>query len=205
MRHLALGGLAGPVWFAAVATLCASLRPDYSHAHQFLSELGATNTPNASLMNYAGFLPLGLMIAGFGVSIRAGVPRHASTTVGAFLVILFGLGIAASGLISCDVGCPQTGGSLENILHEMIGPASFVSGSLAAIVLGIGFRGIPLLRSLSVYSIASGVLALCFLAALAGTLETRVLTGTWQRLLLTVLFTWCAIVGLRLFREHGAE
>jgi hypothetical protein len=56
-----------------------------------------------------------------------------------------------------------------------------------------------------VYSIASGVLALCFLAALAGTLETRVLTGTWQRLLLTVLFTWCAIVGLRLFREHGAE
>lgn len=201
MRNLALGGLAGPLWFAAMVTLCASLRPEYSHAHQFISELGATDTPHASLMNYAGFLPLGLLIAGFGVSIRTSVPRHAAITVGALGVILFGVGIAASGLISCDAGCPQTGGSFENAVHQVIGPACFVTGSVAAIALGIGFRSVPRLRSLSLYSIASGVLAFGFLSAVASTLETRVLTGLWQRLLLTVLFTWCAVVGLRLFRE----
>ena len=132
MRILALGGLAGPVWFAAVVALCAALRPDYRHAHQFISELGAAGSPHAWLMNYAGFLPVGLL-------------------------------------------------------------------------LGIGFRSLPRLRPLSTGSIASGVLGFCFLAALASTLETRVFTGLWQRLLVSVLFAWTAVVGLHLFREGRAE
>lgn len=205
MRILALGGLVGPVWFAAVVTLCAALRPDYHHAHQFISELGATGSPHAWLINYAGFLPLGLSIAGFGASLRSTLPRRVSTAIGALLVILFGVGIAASGVISCDIGCPQTGGSVENAIHELIGPLSFVSGSLAAIALGIGFRSLPRWRRLSTWSIASGVLGFCLLAALGSTLETRVFTGLWQRLLVTVLFAWCAVVGLQVFRERHAE
>ena len=40
--------------FGAVVVLCAAARPDYSHIDQFISELGATGSSRASLMNYAG-------------------------------------------------------------------------------------------------------------------------------------------------------
>jgi hypothetical membrane protein len=201
VRILTLGGLAGGVLFASIAILCAALRPDYSHIHHFISELGATGTRHAWLMNYVGFVPAGLLLAGFGASLRESVAQHRLATIGALLVGLFGGGVALSGLFSCDVGCPQVGGSTQNFIHDKLGPLTFVSGSLGAISLGIRFRSLPRLRSLWAYSIASGLLGLCLLGAVASTLESREFSGLWQRLLLAVLFGWCAIVGFHLFLE----
>jgi hypothetical protein len=62
------------------------------------------------------------------------------------------------------------------------------------------FRGDTAWRSLSVFSLVSSILGLCFLAALVGSLEARELTGLWQRLLLAVLFLWCAVIGLRSYQ-----
>jgi hypothetical membrane protein len=201
MRILALGGLVAPVLFATVVVWCAAQRPDYRHAHQFISELGATATPYASVMNTLGLVPTGLLLAGFGASIARSAPRPARVAVGASLVVVFGAAIALSGLFSCDAGCPQTGGSTENLVHQALAPTIFVSGSLGAILLGIRFRGISRLRPLWLYSVASGVLGFCLLAAVASTFETRAFTGVWQRLMVSVLLAWCAVVGLRLFRE----
>ncbi len=198
MQALTLGGLAGPVLFASITILCAALRPDYSHIHHFISELGATDTSHAWLMNYAGFVPAGVLLVGFGASIKASVPRHRLATIGAFLISLFGGGIALSGLFSCDIGCPQAGGSIQNLIHDRLAPLTFVSGSLGAVCLGLRFRSLRPLRLLWAYSLVSGFLGLVFLAAVASTLESREFTGLWQRLLLAVLFGWCAVVGLRL-------
>ncbi|MGH0029289.1 MAG: DUF998 domain-containing protein [Myxococcota bacterium] len=205
MRILTLSGIAGPLLFASVTVLCAQLRPDYSHVHAFISELGATDTPHAWLMNYAGFVPTGLFLVGFGASIKTGLRRQRAVTIGALLVVLFGAGVALSGLFSCDAGCPQEGGSTQNLVHDRLAPFTFLSGSLAAISLGLGVRKLPLLRPIWIYSIASGVAGLGLLAAVASTLETRELTGLWQRLLLAVLFSWCAVVALRLFRIDEVE
>lgn len=205
MRILALGGLAGPALFASIAILVAALRTDYSHVHDFISELGATSTPHAWLMNYAGFAPAGLLLAGFGASIKASLPRQPAATLGALLIGLFGTGVALSGFFSCDIGCPQQGGTIQNLIHDRLAPLTFLSGSLGAISLGLGFRSLPSLRPLWIYSIASGLAGLVLLAAVASTLETRELTGLWQRLLLAVLFGWCAVVGLRLFCMDDIE
>jgi hypothetical membrane protein len=77
MRLLLMGGIAGPLVFALVATAAATLRPDYRHLEDTISELGADGTPYAGFMNYAGF--------------------------------------ASAGLMSCDPGCPQSGGSIEQV------------------------------------------------------------------------------------------
>lgn len=124
MRILALGGVAGPAVFAVVVLVSAALRPDYRHLRNLISELGATGTPYAALMNYAGFVPAGLMVAAFGVACAAILPRHRLVTLAAVLVTLFGSGVAASGFVSCDPGCPQSGGSLENLIHDGIAPIS---------------------------------------------------------------------------------
>jgi hypothetical membrane protein len=104
MRTLALGGVAGPAVFSLVALACAALRPGYSHLAHVISELGASGTPNASLMNYGGFVPGGLMLAAFAVALRRVLPPRPLATAAAALVGLFALGLVASGVSSCDPG-----------------------------------------------------------------------------------------------------
>jgi hypothetical protein len=70
-------------------------------------------------------------------------------------------------------------------------------------ILGSRFRRLPDWRGLWVHSLLTGAGGACFLVGLAGSLETRALTGLWQRLLLATLFLWCAVVGLRAFRLAG--
>lgn len=202
MRLLALGGAAGPLLFSAVVIVSGALRVDYSHIANFISELGATGTPHAGLMNYAGFVPAGVMLAAFGVALANALPRRRANILAAILVTLFGAGVAVSGIVSCDLGCPQSGGSVENFVHNGIGPIAFLCLIAGAAIHGIQFRSIPAWRPLSVYSLVSSLVALCLLAALASSLDTRELTGLWQRLLLTVLFLWCAVVGLQVYRHQ---
>lgn len=203
MRLLALGGAAGPLLFSAVVIVCGALRMDYSHIANFISELGATGTPHAALMNYAGFLPAGAMLTGFGVALAKTLPRRRAAIVATILVTLFGAGIAVSGVASCDPGCPQSVGTVENLVHNRIAPIAFLCLIVGAAILGVLFRSIPAWRPLSVYSLVSSLVAFCLLAALATSLDTRELTGLWQRLLLVVLFLWCAVVGLRVYRHQA--
>ena len=101
IKFLALGGITGPILFTLSTIISASLRPDYSHVSQFISELGATGTSNAQLMNFAGFLPTGLMIAALGVSLFfLLLPKRPVSSIGSALIAIFGLGAFFSGIFS---------------------------------------------------------------------------------------------------------
>ena len=204
MNRLALGGLAGPVIFSVVVILAAALRDDYSHVTHFVSELGATGSPRASFMNYVGFIPGGLGLVAFGVALGRLLPRGRLTRVATALLIVFGVGVVASGIISCDPGCPQTGGSLQNSVHDKIAPIAFMCAIVAAALLGVSFRHNSAWRGFSSYSLATSAVAFGFLVALVSSLETRELTGLWQRLLLITLFSWCALGGVRAFRQGAS-
>ena len=204
MRMLVLGGVAGPALFSVVTLVCAALRPRYSHLANLISELGATGTPNASLMNHAGFVPAGLMLAAFGVGLLRVLPRKRLTMAAAALVALFGCGIAASGIFSCDPGCPRTGGSLEHVIHDRIAPITFLSLIVATAVLGTDVRRLSTSRHLATYSLLTSAFALAFMIALVSSLDTRTLSGLWQRLMLAVLFLWCAIIALAAYRSSAS-
>lgn len=202
MRTLALGGIVGPVLFGTVVVVSAAQRPAYNHVHQFISELGATGSSNAVLMNYMGFVPSGLLLAGFGLSLFWILPRSRTVLAASALVLLFGLGVAASGIVSCDLGCPQ-GGSVQNMIHDRMAPISFLFLILAAGLLSVRFRSLDAWRAFSLFSAASSVTGLVLLALLASTLETRRLTGLWQRLLLFVLFGWCMVIASYGYKVSG--
>ena len=205
MHRLALGGVAGPIIFTAIAILAGELREDYSHVTQFVSELGATGTSRAGLMNYAGFVPGGLGLVAFGVALGRILPRTWLTSTAAVLLTIFGTGVVASGFISCDPGCPQVGGSFENFVHDKIAPVSFLCAIVASALLGIFFRSNPAWRSLSFFSLATSIAAVCFLAGLVSSLESRDLTGMWQRLLLAALFIWCGVIGLQAYLKAAID
>lgn len=199
LRYLALGGLFGPILFTSVFLICSSLRPGYDQINKFISELGATGTPNADLMNFVGFIPSGLMIAVFGISQLWLLPKGIVSRIGSTLIILFGVGMATAGVFSCDVGCPREG-SFENMIHDQVSGPAFLCGIIGILLLGISFRKIPSWRSLWLYSVISALISLVFIAALINSIESYSLTGTWQRLLLLTIFLWCGTVGLRMFR-----
>ena len=199
MRVLALGGVVGPILFSLIVVFSAILRPEYSHVANFISELGATGTSHASLMNYGGFLPAGIFLAGFGFSLTRLLPRGRPTLAAALLATVFGVGVALSGLVSCDAGCPQIGGTTANFIHDKIAPISFLCLIAATGILGVHFRRLPAWRSLSLYSLLTSVLALVLLMALVNSLEARALTGLWQRSMLAVLFLWTTVVGWKVF------
>jgi hypothetical protein len=114
--------------------------------------------------------------------------RHVLAIAGSALVVLFGLGVAASGILSCDPDCPVPGGSLEKTLHNAIGPASFIALICGVGLLGYEFRRLPYFWPFSLYSFVTSVLSLLFIFAVVGSMEARTLTSLWQRLLLTTLF-----------------
>ena len=56
IRSLLLAGIVGPLLFAITVVIVGSLRPDYSHVNQFISELGEAGGQFAWAMNYLGFM-----------------------------------------------------------------------------------------------------------------------------------------------------
>jgi hypothetical membrane protein len=202
VRLLALGGVAGPLVFAFAVVITASRQPGYSHVAQFVSALGATGSPQAAIMNYGGFVPAGLLLAGFGLALRRAlwpdpVAGHATA-----VVLFFGLAVGSSGLVSCDPGCPLDSGSLENLIHNAMAPIVFFATLLAITALGARFRRLAAWRRLSLFSLATGGAGLVFFAGLLSSLDARTTTGLWQRLLLATLFSWCAITGLHVYRQR---
>jgi len=199
-RLLTLGGVAGPILFAAVVITAAAGHPGYSHVASFMSELGATGAPRAVLMNYGGFIPAGTLLAAFGATLWHRLRRTPSIAAGAVLVTLFGIGVAASGVFSCDLGCPTSGGTLENQIHNAIGPSCFLCLIAGTGIFGWKLRDVPDWRRLSTYSLATSAVAFVLFLSLVGSLESRTSTGLWQRLMLGTLFLWCGVVAVHAFR-----
>lgn len=204
MRFLALGGVAGPVLFASVVVLCAGLRPEYSHVTQFISELGESGGSRASLMNFLGFIPSGLLLAAFGASLAHLLPRTSLSLAAAVFIVVYGLGITGAGIYSCDPGCPSQNLSSEATIHRVVSITSFVAAILGIALWAYCFRSIAAWRSLWRYSAISSALALVLLLVLDASEESRAFTGVWQRLSIVTLDLWCAVVGLRAFRSRAA-
>jgi hypothetical membrane protein len=200
VRILALGGVAGPALFTTLIVVCGALRPDYSHLRHFISELGATGTPNAALMNFAGFLPAGLLLAGFGASLALWFPRRRVSLVAAGCIAVFGLGHFAAGVYSCDPGCPLEGASWQATVHDRVSLLAFVAGIAGVVLWARVFRGLAAWRSLATYSTVSSLAALGLLVGLGLSMEARVFTGALQRLFIGTLYLWCAVVAVRMWR-----
>ena len=200
MRALILGGIVGPIVFTSIVLAAAAGHPGYSHVANFMSELGATGAPRAALMNYGGFIPAGVLLTAFAISLRRALPRKPLITAGVMLVMLFGVGVVAAGVFSCDLGCPTSGGTIENQIHNAIGPSCFLCVIAGSGLLGWQFRNVPDWRRLATYSLATSAVALVCFVGLVSSLDSRTLTGLWQRLMLGTLFLWCGVAAVHALR-----
>ncbi|MFC4437802.1 MULTISPECIES: DUF998 domain-containing protein [Natrialbaceae] len=89
-RVLALCGMVAPASILLSALVLAMLTPNYSHAANTLSELGAQGAPYATYFN-AVMIVAGLLIVAFAVGLHRDIGGGNGSTKGPGLVAAFGL------------------------------------------------------------------------------------------------------------------
>lgn len=205
LRFLGADGIAGPLLFTLTTVICAGLRPGYSHKAQFISELGATGSPNAYLMNFGGFIPSGILIALFGLSLILILPKRFLALTGSVLIIAFGVGMVIAGIYSNDPPGFQGEGSFENRIHDQVSGLMFLCVIIGIFMLGMLFRRLPAWHGLWLYSLVSALIALVLFITFINSIDSRTYTGMWQRLFLLSIFLWLGIVGRHIFKASSGS
>jgi hypothetical membrane protein len=193
-------GMVAPVLWVSAIIFCGSLRPEYSHFTQYISELGERGGSTEFIMRYAAFVPTGLMHMAFAAFLYVALKGSPFATFAAMLVAVNGIARIGAGMFPCEVGCALPRLLLSQKLHSLSAGIGFFALIGAAILWGILFRRYQSLRDLSVYSIISGCLALVFLALMSRSAELRAGTGLYERLSTGVLSLWMLVFAARLWR-----
>ena len=190
---LAACGLAAPMVFTA-AVVSASIRyPGYSHAKNFISELGATGAPGAAIMNFAGFLAYGVLIVAFALAIHRSIRPDIGGWLGPAMLGLYGLAYVGVAMAPCDPGCQSPAPSLHHQLHILLGDLIVLTAVLGPCTLYSRMRQDPAWRSLALATLllpwAAWVIVEASGVGVSGAIR--------QRLWLLLLFLWIELMALR--------
>jgi len=176
------------------------MRPEFSHITHYISELGERGSSTELIMRYAGFEFTGFLYLCYASALMVTFRAGWYSTLAAGLIGLDGLGRMGAGVFPCDPGCE--GLSLSQDLHRLFATVGFVSGILAAIVWGITFRRHGWPRSLTWYSVGSGIVASIFLLLMSWSRDIVNTAGLFEHLATGVLSLWLLVFAARLMRTQ---
>jgi hypothetical membrane protein len=188
-------GLLAPVVWAGVIIFAGTLRPEFSHVTQYISELGERTSTTELLMRYGAFVPTGLMHVTFAAYLFVAFRKQPLAAAAAMLLAINGVARIAAGMFPCEVGCTVPRVLLSEKLHHLAAGIGFFSFIGAVVVWGIFFRRVQGLRSLSAYSLTTGCLGLLFLAFMTGGGPA----GLYERLSSGVLSFWVFVFAAKLW------
>ena len=169
--------------------------PNYSHASQFISELGATGAPNARIISLAGFLPAGVLITAFAFFAWRSLPRSGATTLGMAGLALFSLGYLVAAFFPCEADCRPTEPTLSQAIHNLFGLAGYLVAPWSLFALGWQARRWPRATHLSALGFVAGGLALLGLLFLSPDFRY---VGVAQRILEGSVLAWIVACALYL-------
>lgn len=200
-RWAALLGAAACALAFAVPLVAGAVRPSYSHASQFISELGESGASGARWVAAAGFAPLGLLVLGFLAAAAGSFPPSRRTRLGVLCLAAVGIAYLAAAVAPCDAGCPSTG-SLSQSVHNVFGLLEYLGAIGGLLLLRAAFAASPAWAVLALpCALAAAGVALGFAAMLAPPLAGQ--RGLAQRLAEASIFLWIARVSLFLLRRSA--
>jgi len=195
-----LCGMMAPLLWTSVIIFCGSLRPEYSHFIQYISELGERGGSTEFIMRYAGFLPTGLMHMAFAAFLYVAFRGGRLAAIAATLLAINGLARIGAGLFPCEPGCVGPDLLLSQKLHSLSAGIGFFALIGASVMWGLFLRRYRSLRGLSLYSVGCGAVGLVFLLLMVWSAELRAGTGLYERLSSGVLSLWVLVFAARLWR-----
>jgi hypothetical membrane protein len=130
---LAAAGVAAPLLWVSAVVYVGSLRPEYSHSRQYISELASRGTATQHLMQVAGFVLPGVMVVAFGLFLGLSARTKLAGTSAALLIVS-GLARITAGAFPLDPCCASMAPSFSARLHNAAG-AAYVVTTIAAVVM----------------------------------------------------------------------
>ncbi|MGW6932910.1 DUF998 domain-containing protein [Lentzea sp. NPDC054927] len=207
-RLLLTAGL-GPALYVIVLLLDSLTRPGYNPLHHFGSELA--NGDRGWLM-IANFVTAGTLTICFAFGLRSLLRPGRGAIAAPVLVGLFGLGLVVAGVFTADPKPgypPGSTGTATPTLHSLIHDANLFPTwtvmTAAMLVLAARFAA-DRQRAWMWYSIANAVLAMTTLMVAVAQYDADTQTGSyhglWQRISITIGFSYFAILATHLLRQH---
>ena len=212
-RNLWLGWLAmaGPIAFTIAWLVGGLVQDEYSLRQEDISALAAMDAQHAWIM-ITGFVLLGLGTVALAAGL-ASTLRYLSAAIGSVLLMIAGIGLTVAGLArnDCSSELPACAARVDagevswhHQVHDNVSLILFLALIAAPLVFARAFGRDDRWRPLRTYSIVTGLLGFALLV-----LYVIGSAGTWngvvQRIFISVLLVWIALVGLRLSRLEQAE
>ena len=162
----------------------ASLRPGYSHVANTISELGESGAPQARLVAFGFFLPVGLLVwlALWLICREASDPYVRLALVG---LACLGIGYVMAAFFPCDPGAPFFG-SWRTQVHNVLGFIDYEGTGIGFLLISRYFakRKAPVLKV--TFLIAGALVLLCL--ALLSLESTFPIRGAIQRVAEVIQF-----------------
>ena len=212
-RNLWLGrlALAGPIAFTIAWLVGGLVQDEYSLRQEDISALAAMDAQHAWIM-ITGFVLLGLGTVALAAGL-ASTLRYLSAAIGSVLLMIAGIGLTVAGLArnDCSSELPACAARVDagevswhDQVHDNVSLILFLALIAAPLVFARAFGRDDRWRPLRTYSIVTGLLGFALLV-----LYVIGSAGTWnglvQRIFISVLLVWIALVGFRLSRLEQAE
>jgi len=195
-------GIVGPLLWATTVIYAGSRHPEYSHVHQYVSDLAARGSSTQHLMQVSAFILPGFMTAAFGVLLGRTAGRVVG--IGAALLIVSGLARATAGVFVPDPLDRALTPSLDEQIHNAAGMLYVMTLMVAVVVWMIASATHPRPSIwFAVYSLVTVVAAIGAAPALiAAGIATPADVGLFQRAMLGTLNAWILTLACVTFAER---
>ena len=192
-----------PVLWVAAFLYSGSLRPEYSHYRQYVSELAARGAPAQHVMQVVGFMIPGLYIAGFGFFLGL-TGRTRLAAIGAALLIVAGIAKAVGGVFPLDACCASAPPSLVEQIHNSAGAMHYFTFALSVLTWCFAAEQMLGRRAgwFRWYSLTSVVLAIVSPILLIGSgVATSADVGLFQRVSFGLLNLWILVFAVLMWPQ----
>ena len=184
----------------ALVLLGGATTPGYSHAAQFISELGATGAAGELWVRFGGFLPAGVFLLFFCVVALIRLPRSRSFTLGIIGLAVFAAGYLVASAFPCDPGCRPQNPSVSQLIHNVGGLAGYVLAPAFLLAMASAVRHWPDASALVAFGRLAAAAALFGLLTLS---PSSPFAGLSQRLLEMSVLGWAVGLGCYAFTQRA--
>lgn len=206
-RTLLMAGF-GPSLFVVVLLIESFTRPGYAPWSHFGSEL-ANGERGWTVIG--AFIAAGVLTVAFAVGLRRSLVHGRAAVAGPLLVGLFGIGLIIAGAFVVDPkpgylpgGTGTATGTLVGAIHDNNLIPTWLVMTAAMAVMAWRFAADPSARHWMWYTIATAALSLGTLITALAVFDAATQTGSWhglwQRIAITVGFTWFGAMAIQRLR-----
>ncbi len=191
-----LSGLIATIWISIGVYIAAKFYPNYDHANQFCSELGATGSPTEKLSPLINNYPLGFIFCLFGWAVTQLSDSNIALSIAGVLIIVHGVGTWVAGYFPMDKDPYTKSPTLTGNIHSIAGFIMLLALLVAPLFVAFSPESIYVPFWFRISSIVIVVLSVFYLFKLVKGFENKRLTGYYQRVSYWVKLIWLSVFSL---------